>query len=195
MTNLRIAMKSCFFSCINCFRLAIIKVFHSCNLQNSAGSQNHYVLRISWIHQQCQLHRQKKLTILWFSIIIININVRIFFSMFTFTFLILFSFSILFTFTLTFSNFFTFTFSIHTTFMTFILHLLTDFTHFMITIKTQSVDEISFTYDSSIYSGLFFCLNFQISEKNFLHECLILFKNAQQQIDDELLLKVNIFLI
>ena len=115
--------------------------------------------------------------------------------MLMFTLLILFSFFILLTFTFTFSSFFILTFSIHIIFTVFILHLLTDFAHFTIIIRIQSINGISFTYDSSICLDSFSCLNFQINEKNSFHECLILFKNAQQQIDDELSLRINIFLI
>ena len=160
MTSLRIVIKSCFFSCVNCFEFIITEVFHSCNLQNSTKFWNCYVLRINWIHWQCQLHKQKRSTTLWFSIIIINTHVRISFSMFMFMFLILFSFSIFFTFTLMFFNFFTFMFSIHIIFTAFILCLLADFAHFMIMIKIWSVDEISFIHDDSICSGLFSYLNF-----------------------------------
>ena len=79
--------------------------------------------------------------------------------MFTFISLILFLFFILFTLTFTFFNFFTFTFFIHITFTTSILHLLTDFAHLTIIIKIQSVDEISFIHDDSIYLSSFSCLN------------------------------------
>ena len=195
MINLRIAMKSCFFSCINYFELIIIKVFCSCNLQNSVRLWNHCVLRISWIHWWCQLHRQKKSTTLWFFIIIININARISFSMLMFMFLILFLFSIFLMLMLMFFDFFMFTFFIHTTSMTSILCLLADFAHFTTMIKTQNVDGISFTHDSSICLSLFSCLNLWISEEDLLHEYLILFRNAWQQTDDELLLRINIFLI
>ena len=79
--------------------------------------------------------------------------------MLMFMFFILFLFSIFLMFMFMFFNFFIFMFFIHTIFMTFILCLITDFAHFMIIIKIQNVDEISFIHDNSIYLNLFSCLN------------------------------------